>query len=880
MPSSSRSQARVTGEVARSLAELSRALAADGHDPEAAARFLMRCAFTMLAEGVGLRPAGRTRFREQLERSWLGHPAGFPGGVQAFWSGEQELRRLAGGRLAEATGLPLSRHALALLLDAARHDWSQVEPSIFGTLLERALDPKERHRLGAHYTPRAYVERLVRPTVEAPLRADWLVARAEARHLREAGKRRAAAEVLQQFHRRLCEIRVLDPACGSGNFLYVALDLVKQLEAEVREERWRLGDPDERREFHGTVRPSQFLGIEKKRWAKEIAELVLWIGYLRWHFRAKGERGEVPEPALEGGGNIEHRDAVLDWDGAPHARVVLDERGRPVTRWDGETTKIDPVTGTAVPDERATMTLHEYPNARRATWPAADFIVGNPPYVGNKRMRLVLGDGYVQALRSAYAHVPESADYVMYWWHHASERVLAGEARRFGLITTNSVTQTFNRRVVERQLSRGLGIVLAIPDHPWVDSESGAAVRIAMMAVARGERDGTLMRLTSEAERKDDGAAAVSFSVTSGPIAPTLQLAARLGELRPLAANEELAFRGITLVGRGFGLPSGSPLRASPLAVELAGARSILGSRPTKAVLDAFGLTEAELRTRHPQEHRHLLARVKPFRDAQERKAYRERWWTFAEPRVELRRATQGLARYIATIETSRHRWFTLLERGTLPEQTLIAIALDDPYALGVLSSRPHVVFARESSTSKNGAGNDPRYNIAECFERFPFPAASEAQEAVIRELALRLDAHRRRQLAAHPKLTITRVYNVLEKRRAGEELRDADRAIDEQGRVGQLARLHHELDAAVLAAYGWPAAVTDEALVRRLVALNAERSEEEAEGLVRWLRPDFQAPEAGQATNCAQRAAPDDPCLAGVPRDPVPPPPDLCSHG
>ena len=281
----------------------------------------------------------------------------------------------------------------------------------------------------------------------------------------------------------------------------------------------------------------------------------------------------------------------------------------------------------------------------------------------------------------------------------------------------------------------------------------------------------------------------------------------------------------------------------------MAGARSILGSKPTKTVLDAFGLTEVELRTRHPQEHQHLFDRVKPFRDAQDRKAYRDRWWVFAEPRTELRRATQGLARYIATIETSRYRWFTFLERGTLPEQTLIAIALDDPYALGVLSSRPHVVFARESSMSKNGAGNDPRYNIAECFERFPFPTASEAQKLVIRELALRLDAHRRRQLAAHPKLTITLVYNVLEKLRAGEELRDKDRAVHEQGLVGLLAQLHDELDEAVLAAYGWPAAVTDEELVGRLVALNAERSTEEASGAVRWLRPDFQAPKASKAT-------------------------------
>lgn len=281
----------------------------------------------------------------------------------------------------------------------------------------------------------------MRPTIEEPLRADWLVVRLDANRLRDAGKVREAAKVLSAFHQKLCAVKVLDPACGSGNFLYVALDLMKELEAEVREELWRLGDQNELLEFDGiTVRPSQFLGIEKKRWAKEIAELVLWIGYLRWHFRAKGDRGEVqvPEPVLEKYNNIQWRDAVLEWDGPPDGVDVTDERGVPVTRWDGETTKADPITGMQVPDESATVVLKAYPNARRAEWPEADFVVGNPPFVGNKRMRLLLQPEYVDALRKARPEVPDTADYVMYWWQEAAQRARAGRVRRFGLICTAS----------------------------------------------------------------------------------------------------------------------------------------------------------------------------------------------------------------------------------------------------------------------------------------------------------------------------------------------------------------------------------------------------------------------------------------------------------
>ena len=201
-----------------------------------------------------------------------------------------------------------------------------------------------------------------------------------------------------------------------------------------------------------------------------------------------------------------------------------------------------------------------------------------------------------------------------------------------------------------------------------------------------------------------------------------------------------------------------------------------------------------------------------------------------------------GLRRYIATVETSRRRFFVFLDASILPDNKLVNIALDDAYFLGVLSSRVHVTWALAAG-SHLGVGNDPVYVKTACFEKFPFPAATDAQQARIRGLAEQLDAHRKRQQAQHPKLTLTDMYNVLEKLRAGEPLTAKDKAVHEQGLVSVLREIHDELDAAVCDAYGWPVTLTDEEILARLVALNAERAAEEAQGHVRWLRPEYQAP-------------------------------------
>jgi hypothetical protein len=853
----SKRAAAVTRDIAEQIAALARALEAAGHDPLMIATFLMRCLFTMFAEDVGLLP--EKLFSHALENWWLPQPKSFPGGVASLWQAMEvgsnyvtgKLLRFNGGLFSSHSAPLLTKEQLILLLMAAKSDWSQVDPSIFGTLLERALNPKERHRLGAHYTPRAYVERLVKPTIEEPLRGDWDLVRAEVRELVAAGKVEPAQERVLKFHRDLCRTRVLDPACGTGNFLYVTLDLFKRLESEVLAQLSELGYKQITLEMERyRVTPEQFLGIEVKRWAKEIAELVLWIGYLQWQVRQPGGALTVPQPVLRDYGNIECRDAVLAYD---REEPLLDDRGRPVTRWDGETMKISPVTDEEIPDEAASVMVYRYMNPRRASWPKADFIVGNPPYIGNKLMRFSLGDGYVEALRRAHDYVPETADYVMYWWNHAARLVEAAKVRRFGLITTNSITQAFNRQIVEGHLSRGsTTLVFAVPDHPWVDSADGAAVRVAMTTFASGKEPGRLLVAIGE-ERSDHAEPAVEFFERVGMINSDLTIGAAVASVDALRSNEGLSCPGVKLHGAGFiisrdeahamGYDRGGEysLRIRPYL----NGRDVTGSSRSAMVIDLFGLTEEEAWVRVPEIYQWVHDRVRPERMQNNRAVYREAWWLFGEPRASFRPALRGLSRFVATPVTSKHRFFVFVDGDVLPDDALIAVASSEALLLGVLSSRVHCCWAINAGSTLE---DRPRYTKTSCFDPFPFPACSEAQKQRIRALGDALDSHRKRQQAQHPKLTVTGMYNVLEKLRSGESLDERERVIHEQGLVSVLKQIHDDLDAAVFDAYGWPATLSDEEILERLVALNHERAEEEERGLVRWLRPEFQNPQGAKA--------------------------------
>ena len=873
----SRRSAKVTRDVAETIALLARDLEAAGHPSEAVARFLMRCIFTMFAEDIGLIP--ERIFTDAIEKHWLPHPERFPDGVLRLWRTmdtgggfgfDTTLLKINGGLFRDPEALPLRTTHLEALLDASKHGWSEVEPTIFGTLIERALDPRERHRLGAHYTPRAYVERLVRPTVEEPLRAEWDAVRVEVRQLvgedfvATPGKGRKkledARKLVRKFHRDLCKVRVLDPACGSGNFLYVTLDILKRLESEVLGLLEQLGEKNLLLEVDSvTVTPAQFYGIEKKRWAKEIAELVLWIGYLQWHARTRRNAdGSVAwrVPVLEDLHNIEGRDAVLAWS---REEPVLDDSGRPVTRWDGVTRRRDPLTGRDLPDPEARVQVSRILDATRASWPEADFIVGNPPFLGHGHMRAELGDGYTEALRKAHPEVPESCDLVMYWWNHAADllRAKGSVLRRFGFITTNSISQTFNRRVLERALGDGTcGLTFAVPDHPWVDDVHSADVRIAMTALARGITEGVLGTVVHEQPAgAADEAPVVTLSERRGTIHGNLRIGANLANAGSQRSNVSLSSRGVSLHGAGF-IVTEEQARALGLGTVpglekhirlYRNGRDLAATPRGVRVIDLFGLTEAEVRARFPSVYQHVAEHVKPERlqkasAGKDAAQYADAWWQFGKPRPALRMALRRLPRYIVTIETARHRWFTFLDAQILADNKLVNIALDDAYFLGVLSSRAHVVWSLAVG-ARLGVGNDPVYVKSRCFDAFAFPDPTDARRSQIRDLAEKLDAHRKERLRAHPTLTVTGMYNVLAMLRAGDALDEKSKVIHQQALTTVLRQLHDELDAAVFDAYGWPTTLTDEEILEKLVALNAERAAEERTGLVRWLRPEFQNP-------------------------------------
>lgn len=858
----SKHAAKVTREIAAHLAELAKGLEAEGHGPERIARFLMRCLFTMFAEDAGLLP--ERIFTNELEKTWIKDPSKFPAGCEALWrameSGNDfgylgKLLRFNGGLFQDPSALPLTRPDLERLLEAAKASWVAVEPAIFGTLLERALDPRERHRLGAHYTPRAYVERLVKPTIEEPVRAEWDTVRTQVHQLVAQGKEPEAREAVKGFLRHLCSIRVLDPACGTGNFLYVTLDFFKRLEGEVVKLLFDLGEKQESLAMAGgfTVTPAQFLGIEVKPWAREIANLVLWIGYLQWQLRSRGDASHFPEPVLQEYGNIECRDAVLAWD---RIEPLLDESGKPVTRWDGVTTKTSPVTGEQIPDDTARVPVVRYINPRRAEWPKADFVVGNPPYVGNKRMRLALGDGHVEALRAAHDDVPETADLVMYWWNQAARLASNGKIRRFGLITTNSITQTFNRKIVQAWLGakRPVSLAFAIPDHPWVDSTDGAAVRVAMSAGTAGPASGRLDVVASELAG-DDGECTVEVSQSHGSIGADLRICGSIATLQPLRANGGISFMGVILVGDGFFVED---IAADRVRDEAASNGALvrylsgtdLAKRPRGlSVLDFSGWPLGQLQQRCPRSYQWLLDRVYPDRAASRDARFREVWWEWGRPRPEMRAAISGLRRYIATARTAKFRIFQFVEPNQIVESNVVAVALDDDFHFGVLNSRLHIVWAEAVGATLE---DRPHYTNSTVFASFPFPFGDPLTREHVSTLGDRLEAHRKKRLEEHASLTMTGMYNVLEKLRSGEPLTAKEKAIHEQGLVSVLRQIHDDLDAAVFDAYGWPHDLTDEQILVRLVALNAERAEEEKRGLIRWLRPEFQNPQsekAGQGT-------------------------------
>ncbi|MEF2070649.1 class I SAM-dependent DNA methyltransferase [Consotaella aegiceratis] len=988
-----RESARVTREIARRLAEVSKALEAK-HPAEDVAHFLMRCIFTMFAEDVDLIPKGEftqlladcvdgpDAFVPLIEEMWAKMDA--PQRKDRFFSAfRTHLRHFNGNLFKDARAFPLGREEIGELLAAARAKWTEVDPAIFGTLLEQALDKAERKRLGAHYTPRAYVQRLVEATVMEPLRDDWRKALTRAEAAKEAGDEEKAAQMVRAFHHQLCATRVLDPACGTGNFLYVSLELMKKLEGEVLETLARLGATESLGLERETVDPHQFLGLELNPRAAAIAELVVWIGYLQQHYRTRD--GHPAEPILKAFNNINfgrHQgfDAVLTWDGyplpalregggdapgiavgEPHARkkplmvspsnhegrdakaestgtstpalrqaqdeggggVPQDEGGGdlpqdegggglPQDEGGGDLSQNEgggDASGTAAGELHArkkplmvSLSNHEgrdakaestgastpalrqaqdeggdgqaqdgggggetagaarvetYPNPRRPVWPEAEFIVGNPPFIGGKDIRSRLGSLYAEALWAAHKQMNESADFVMYWWDRAAELLTRKKTplRRFGFVTTNSISQVFQRRTVERHLNAKtpVSLVFAIPDHPWTKAtKDSAAVRIAMTVGEAGKREGVLLETVVERELDTDEPV-VLLKGSEGRIHPDLSVGVDITKIDSLLANEGLCSRGIIFLGDGFILNKSiadafvSEAGTSIVRPYMNGRDLVSHDRGFRAI-DLDGYDQETVRRKYPKTYQHLLETVKPIRDRNTERYRRENWWLFGRKNTDMRDSIENIDRYIATVQTSKHRIFMFVDASVLADQTLIVIGSDASWIFAALSSSLHTLWSLRSG-GWMGVGNDPRYTTSRCFDPFPFPDPSEALKDKLRAVGEELDATRKKVLADHPDLTLTGLYNVLEKLKAGAALSEKDEDVKQRGLVLILKELHETIDKLTVEAYGWPADLSDEAILERLVALNAERAAEEKRGIVRWLRPDYQIPRFAKET-------------------------------
>ncbi len=370
-----------------------------------------------------------------------------------------------------------------------------------------------------------------------------------------------------------------------------------------------------------------------------------------------------------------------------------------------------------------------------------------------------------------------------------------------------------------------------------------------MTVAESGSKDGLLRDVISESQLETDDPRIV-LSDNYGRINADLTVGVDVTRSGELQANTGISHDGVKLHGSGFIV---TPLQAEHLGLghtigleavikPYRNGRDLAAQSRNLMVVDLFGYSAEQARHDFPAVYQHILANVKPERERNNRATYRENWWIFGEPRRELRPALATLKHYIATVDTARHRIFQFIPSNFVLDDKSVLIANDDAALLAVLSSRLHVCWAVRTG-GWLGQGNDAVYTKTRTFDPFPFPESSEELRQKLRAVGEELDVTRKKVLAEHPDLTLTGLYNVLEKLKTGTALDPKDEDVKDRGLVLILKELHETIDRLTAEAYGWPTDLTDEQILEKLVALNAERAKEEAAGHVRWLRPDYQIP-------------------------------------
>ena len=795
-----RTRNAITEHAASQFANLAFQLRDGEHTPHTVAHFLNKLLFCMFAEDAGLLPKdlfvrvlkngieAPEHFDTTLRRLFAVMREGGPFGVDMVsW--------FNGGIFDGDETLPLSLEQVRLVLLLAQMDWSQIEPSIFGTLFERGLDPDKRSQLGAHYTDADSILRLVTPTIVEPLLAEWTQSKKEivkfleqidkvkTRQARQRNHRRAE-NVFQTFLERLRNFRVLDPACGSGNFLYLSLRALKDLEHRANVEAEALGLE---RQFP-LVGPGTVLGVEINAYAAELARVTVWIGEIQWML----QHGYQPhrDPILRPLETIEQRDAVIDEKGS------------------------------------------------EPSWPNCDVIIGNPPFLGDRKMIGELGEEYVQSLRSLYSgRVPGGADFVVYWHAKAFKQLLQGKAQRAGLVATNSIRGGANRRVFDQIVENG-SIFDAWSDEPWVNE--GADVRVSLICFdANGNATGP--KLNGKVVTK------VLSDLTSTEVGAGREV--DLTKAKRLTRNARVAFIGSQKNG-AFDIPGevarrwlfepnphGQP--NSEVLFPWLNGSAITKRNPDKWIIDFDKMSEVDA-SLYEIPFEHVLIWVKPSRGGLRRKWHRIHWWLHGDPRPAMKEAIAGLDRYIITPRVAKHRLFVWAHKKVLADSATVAIARDDEETFGILHSRFHELWTLRMCTWL-GVGNDPRYTPTSTFDTFPFPDGltpdlgenefTNNSSTAIAQAARELDSFRRNWLnpsqwvdweiedaEGYPKRLHPREAHVNELKR-----RTLTNLYNE--RPAWLSNAHRTLDEAVASAYGWPADLSDDDVVARLFDLNLQRA-------------------------------------------------------